>query len=141
MTPVTRRAAPVSPPGEVEHAAIGHAAVLNLVPAAHVPILRAAMADHDRDFAAFYSAIADMLQVGGAQGPGRKRPARPWGDAGARARVWSVVRPAWAAWAAGQGRLAVQRCLFSELALAQHALRRPHVLWRVHLQAETARSA
>jgi hypothetical protein len=47
--------------GEAEHAAIGHNAVLNVVPAQHVPILRQAMADHDRDFAAFYNRLADML--------------------------------------------------------------------------------
>ncbi|GBF99470.1 hypothetical protein Rsub_12138 [Raphidocelis subcapitata] len=47
--------------GEAEHAAIGHNAVLNLVPAAAAPLLRRAMADHDRDFAAFYNRAADML--------------------------------------------------------------------------------
>jgi hypothetical protein len=47
--------------GEAEHAAIGHSAVLNLVPAAHEPIMRQAMADHDRDMAAFYNVVADML--------------------------------------------------------------------------------
>ncbi|EFJ41282.1 hypothetical protein VOLCADRAFT_107753 [Volvox carteri f. nagariensis] len=50
--------------GEAEHAAIGHNAVLNLTPADHTPILRRAMADHDRDFAAFYNRIADMLEAG-----------------------------------------------------------------------------
>lgn len=49
--------------GEAEHAAIGHNAVLNLVPAAAAPLLRRAMADHDRDFAAFYNAAADMLEA------------------------------------------------------------------------------
>ncbi|PNH01422.1 hypothetical protein TSOC_012698 [Tetrabaena socialis] len=49
--------------GEAEHAAIGHNAVLNLVPSAHLPILRAAMADHDRDFAAFYNHVADLLEA------------------------------------------------------------------------------
>ncbi|KAL6762772.1 hypothetical protein V8C86DRAFT_2510759 [Haematococcus lacustris] len=48
--------------GEAEHAAIGHSAVMNLVPQEHVPILRQAMKDHDRDFAAFYNRMADMLQ-------------------------------------------------------------------------------
>lgn len=48
--------------GEAEHAAIGHNAVLNMVPQEHVPVLRQAMADHDRDFAAFYNRIADMLE-------------------------------------------------------------------------------
>lgn len=47
--------------GEAEHAAIGHNAVVTLVPAAHEPILRRAMLDHDRDFAAFYNKLADML--------------------------------------------------------------------------------
>ncbi len=59
---------PTTPPqvhaeGEAEHAAIGHNAVLNLVPAATAPTLRRAMADHDRDFAAFYNRAADMLQA------------------------------------------------------------------------------
>jgi hypothetical protein len=49
--------------GEAEHAAIGHNAVLNLVPAAAEPTLRRAMADHDRDFAAFYNRAADMLEA------------------------------------------------------------------------------
>lgn len=49
--------------GEAEHAAIGHNAVLNFVPAEHVPILRQAMRDHDRDFAAFYNRLADMMEV------------------------------------------------------------------------------
>ncbi len=48
--------------GEAEHAAIGHNAVLNIVPAEHAPVLRAAMADHDRDFAAFYNSIAAMIE-------------------------------------------------------------------------------
>ena len=48
--------------GEAEHAAIGHAAVGALAPAAHEPLLRAAMADHDRDFAAFYNGLATMLE-------------------------------------------------------------------------------
>ena len=48
--------------GEAEHAAIGHAAVVGFVPAAHEHILRRAMIDHDRDFAVFYNALADMLE-------------------------------------------------------------------------------
>ena len=48
--------------GEAEHAAIGHDAVATLVPAAHEGILRRAMLDHDRDFAAFYNRLADMLE-------------------------------------------------------------------------------
>jgi len=47
--------------GEAEHAAIGHAAVAALVPAAHERVLRRAMLDHDRDFSAFYNRMADML--------------------------------------------------------------------------------
>ncbi|GLC44659.1 hypothetical protein PLESTB_001330700 [Pleodorina starrii] len=50
--------------GEAEHAAIGHNAVLNLVSSQHAPVLRRAMADHDRDFAAFYNAVAAMLEEG-----------------------------------------------------------------------------
>jgi hypothetical protein len=48
--------------GEAEHAAIGHAAAAALVPAEHEPVLRAAMADHDRDFAVFYNELAAMLE-------------------------------------------------------------------------------
>jgi hypothetical protein len=48
--------------GEAEHAAIGHAAVVGFVPAQHAHILRRAMIDHDRDFAVFYNALADMLE-------------------------------------------------------------------------------
>lgn len=48
--------------GEAEHAAIGHAAAAALVPAEHEGIVRAAMADHDRDFAAFYNELAGMLE-------------------------------------------------------------------------------
>ncbi len=48
--------------GEAEHAAIGHAAVVGFVPAQKQEILRRAMMDHDRDFAVFYNALADMLQ-------------------------------------------------------------------------------
>lgn len=36
--------------------------MLNLVPSAAAPTLRRAMADHDRDFAAFYNHVADMLE-------------------------------------------------------------------------------
>lgn len=50
--------------GEAEHAAIGHNAVLNMVPREHMPILRAAMADHDRDFAVFYNRMAELLEAG-----------------------------------------------------------------------------
>ena len=49
--------------GEAEHAAIGHNAVLNFVPAEHMDILRDAMKDHDRDFAAFYNHVADLLEA------------------------------------------------------------------------------
>ncbi|KXZ50812.1 hypothetical protein GPECTOR_15g498 [Gonium pectorale] len=49
---------------EAEHAAIGHNAVLNMVPSEHVPLLRSAMADHDRDFAAFYNHVADLIEQG-----------------------------------------------------------------------------
>ena len=49
--------------GEAEHAAIGHAAVAALVPAALEPLLARAAADHDRDFAAFYNGLADMLEA------------------------------------------------------------------------------
>ena len=49
--------------GEAEHAAIGHNAVLNFVPAEHMDILRQAMKDHDRDFAAFYNHVADLLEA------------------------------------------------------------------------------
>jgi hypothetical protein len=48
--------------GEAEHAALGHAAAAALAPAAHAPLLRRAMADHDRDFAVFYNALAAMLE-------------------------------------------------------------------------------
>ena len=49
--------------GEAEHAAIGHAAVAALVPAVLEPLLARAAADHDRDFAAFYNGLADMLEA------------------------------------------------------------------------------
>ena len=48
--------------GEPLHAELGHDAVTAVVPAAHAAILRRAMGDHDRDFAAFYNALADMLE-------------------------------------------------------------------------------
>ena len=48
--------------GEAEHAALGHSAVRALVPAADESVLAAAMADHDRDFAAFYNEMARMLE-------------------------------------------------------------------------------
>lgn len=48
--------------GEAEHAAIGHAAVASLVPVTHEGVLGRAMRDHDRDFAAFYNKLADMLE-------------------------------------------------------------------------------
>ena len=48
--------------GEAEHAAIGHAAVVGFVPAAHEHILHRAMIDHNRDFAVFYNVLADMLE-------------------------------------------------------------------------------
>jgi hypothetical protein len=37
--------------------------VLNLVPSSHTAIMRQAMKDHDRDMAAFYNKVADMLQA------------------------------------------------------------------------------
>ena len=49
--------------GEAEHAAIGHNAVVSFVPEAHSPILAQAMRDHDRDMAAFYNKMADMIEV------------------------------------------------------------------------------
>jgi len=48
--------------GEKEHAEIGHAAVAAFAPAAHEGILRRAMLDHDRDFAAYYNHLADLLE-------------------------------------------------------------------------------
>jgi hypothetical protein len=47
--------------GEAEHAAIGHSAVLALVGEGQGALLKRAMADHDRDFAEFYNAMADLL--------------------------------------------------------------------------------
>ena len=49
--------------GEAEHAAIGHSAVAGFVPACHIDIVRQAMKDHDRDFSAFYTALAKMLEA------------------------------------------------------------------------------
>ena len=48
--------------GEAEHAAIGHAATAALVDSSRTHLLRAAMRDHDADFAAFYNAVADVLE-------------------------------------------------------------------------------
>lgn len=48
--------------GEAEHAAIGHAATAALVDAPRAFLLRAAMQDHDKDFARFYNALADVLE-------------------------------------------------------------------------------
>lgn len=48
--------------GEAEHAAIGHDAVAAFVPSSSAPVLREAMLDHDRDFSAFYSYLADLLE-------------------------------------------------------------------------------
>eukprot|EP01026_Neomeris_dumetosa_P056019 TRINITY_DN5114_c0_g1_i1.p2 TRINITY_DN5114_c0_g1~~TRINITY_DN5114_c0_g1_i1.p2 ORF type:complete len:307 (-),score=48.43 TRINITY_DN5114_c0_g1_i1:161-1081(-) len=48
--------------GEAEHAAIGHNAVVSFVDSDMESTLRGAMLDHDRDFAAFYNTLADMLQ-------------------------------------------------------------------------------
>lgn len=53
--------------GEAEHAAIGHNAVLNLVPREHIPIMQQAMADHDRDFAVFYNRMAELLETATSQ--------------------------------------------------------------------------
>ena len=48
--------------GEAEHAAIGHAATAALVDAPRAFLLRAAMRDHDADFARFYNVLADVLE-------------------------------------------------------------------------------
>lgn len=48
--------------GESEHAAIGHAATAALVDEGREFLLRAAMRDHDADFARFYGALADVLE-------------------------------------------------------------------------------
>lgn len=47
--------------GEPLHAELGHEAVTAVVPEAHAGIVRRAMRDHDRDFAAFYNAMADII--------------------------------------------------------------------------------
>lgn len=47
---------------EVEHAAIGHEAVMAFVPQEQRAVLERAMLDHDRDFAVFYNGIAEMLE-------------------------------------------------------------------------------
>lgn len=49
--------------GEAEHAAIGHEAVVSFVPAAEEGVLRRAIQDHDRDMAAFYNHLADLLEA------------------------------------------------------------------------------
>jgi len=49
--------------GEKEHAEVGHEAVAAFAPASHVEILRRAMRDHDRDFAAYYHRLADLLEA------------------------------------------------------------------------------
>ena len=48
--------------GEPMHAELGHSAVVSLVPAEHLHLLQRAVRDHDRDFAAFYNRLADMLE-------------------------------------------------------------------------------
>lgn len=47
--------------GEAEHAAIGHEAVVSFVPAEQEAVLRRAIQDHDRDMAAFYNHLADLM--------------------------------------------------------------------------------
>ncbi len=47
--------------GEKEHADIGHRAVAVFCPASHEHVVRKALRDHDRDFAAYYNALADRL--------------------------------------------------------------------------------
>ena len=49
--------------GEEEHAAIGHEAVTVFVPVSHAAHVRQAMRDHDRDFAIYYNALADLIDV------------------------------------------------------------------------------
>lgn len=49
--------------GEEEHAAIGHEAVTVFVPESHAAHVRQAMRDHDRDFAIYYNALADLIDV------------------------------------------------------------------------------
>ncbi len=48
--------------GEAEHAALRHAAVTGFAPAAAEVTLARAIRDHDRDFAAFYGRLADVLE-------------------------------------------------------------------------------
>ena len=48
--------------GEKEHADIGHEAVTVFVPAAHAEVVKKAMEDHDRDFAAYYNELARILE-------------------------------------------------------------------------------
>ena len=48
--------------GEAEHAAIGHAAATSFVPSVLEGVLARAMGDHDRDFAAFYNYLAQLLE-------------------------------------------------------------------------------
>ncbi|GMH38085.1 hypothetical protein BSKO_05969 [Bryopsis sp. KO-2023] len=47
---------------EVEHAEIGHDAVLSFVPQNHMHIVKRAMHDHDKDFAVFYNKLASMIE-------------------------------------------------------------------------------
>ena len=47
--------------GEKEHADIGHRAVAVFCPASHEDVVRRALKDHDRDFAAYYNHLADLL--------------------------------------------------------------------------------
>lgn len=49
--------------GEPMHAELGHAAVTAMVPAEHLHLLQRAVCDHDRDFAAFYNRLSDMLEA------------------------------------------------------------------------------
>eukprot|EP00892_Ulva_mutabilis_P007960 jgi/Ulvmu1/5536/UM023_0072.1 len=48
---------------EKEHACIGHEAVTSFVPAELKSTVARAMHDHDRDFAVFYNALADLLRA------------------------------------------------------------------------------
>lgn len=47
---------------EKEHACLGHEAVTEFVPAELRGTVARAMRDHDRDFAVFYNAMADLLE-------------------------------------------------------------------------------
>lgn len=49
-------------PDEIEHAAIGHDAVRSFVPESHIPILKRAAQDHNKDFAVFYNKLSAMLE-------------------------------------------------------------------------------